>query len=562
VSTSLGPRLTGISEGDVLAGKYRIERILGVGGMGAVVAAHHLQLDITVAIKFLLPEMQPEPEAVSRFAREARNAVRIANEHVARVLDVGTLENGAPYMVMEYLQGSDLRELLQQRGPLPVADAVDFLLQAAEAIAEAHVLGIVHRDLKPANLFCVRRTDGQPLIKVLDFGISKAPPRLDAGHMTGTSTLLGSPFYMSPEQMNTPGSVDGRADIWAMGVILFELLTGQVPFPGDSVPEVCMRVALRQPPPLRSLRPDAPDGLEAAISTCLQKDREQRYGNVAELAVALLPFGSIRAKASVEHIAATVQATGTLRTTLPAGATSPLASSQSSPRVETMSSVGRTTSGRRSKGAATWTFAAVGVLVVAAGAALVRHFAAGPAAPVPAPPASHDSTGACTPAATRCVGAISETCTDGQWVPRPVTAGLCEAQCTPGSSQGRCNGNVPQTCAAAGQWQDGKPCPSVCNDGVCSGECPPGSTQCVDSSALQTCDSNGRWEKAVPCKNPGACRDGQCAAPGGPSPAARSRPAPAGAGPAATGAPTAAPDCNPPYVLDAAGHRHYKPECP
>src|SRR6266851_4099597 len=162
-----------VREGDLLAGKYRVERVLGAGGMGIVVAAHHLQLDERVAIKFLLPEMLSHQETVERFSREARAAVKIKSEQVTRVIDVGTLDNGAPYMVMEYLDGSDLAALLQQSGALPIEQAVEFVLQACEAIADAHGLGIVHRDLKPANLFCIRRSDGLLSIKVLDFGISK-----------------------------------------------------------------------------------------------------------------------------------------------------------------------------------------------------------------------------------------------------------------------------------------------------------------------------------------------------------------------------------------------------
>src|SRR3954465_531507 len=163
-----------VHEGQILAGKFRIERVLGQGGMGVVVAATHLQLDQRVALKFLLPEALSNPEAVERFAREARAAVKIKSEHVARVADVGTLESGAPYMVMEYLEGSDLATWLQQRGKLPVEQAIEFVLQACEAIAEAHALGIVHRDLKPANLFVIQRADGVLAVKVLDFGISKA----------------------------------------------------------------------------------------------------------------------------------------------------------------------------------------------------------------------------------------------------------------------------------------------------------------------------------------------------------------------------------------------------
>src|SRR6185295_3411573 len=162
-----------VHEGQILAGKFRIERVLGQGGMGIVVAATHLQLDERVALKFLLPEALSNPEAVERFTREARAAVKIKSEHVARVSDVGMLETGAPYMVMEYLEGEDLGHWVSQRGALPTTQAVEFVLQAAEAIAEAHALGIVHRDIKPANLFCVRRADGLLSVKVLDFGISK-----------------------------------------------------------------------------------------------------------------------------------------------------------------------------------------------------------------------------------------------------------------------------------------------------------------------------------------------------------------------------------------------------
>jgi serine/threonine protein kinase len=183
----------GVREGDVLAGKYRVERVLGVGGMGVVVAAHHLQLNSKVALKFLLPDALHDSEAVARFAREAQAAVKIQSEHVARVTDVGTLPNGAPYMVMEYLEGEDLAAWIARRGPLPVEQAVEFVLHACVAVADAHALGIVHRDLKPANLFCVRRSDGQLSIKVLDFGISKMTGSSGSpmGSVTRTSALMG-----------------------------------------------------------------------------------------------------------------------------------------------------------------------------------------------------------------------------------------------------------------------------------------------------------------------------------------------------------------------------------
>ena len=301
--TQSGPQIVnGVREGDLLAGKYRFEKILGAGGMGVVVAAHHIQLDEKVAIKFLLPEALSNEEAVTRFAREARAAVKIKSEHVARVIDVGTLDTGAPYMVMEYLDGGDLSNWLQQRGPLPIEQAAEFILQACEAIADSHGLGIVHRDLKPSNLFCIRRSDGLLSIKVLDFGISKVTTMGATGpemSMTRTTVVMGSPFYMSPEQMQSSRNVDARTDIWAVGVILYELLTGKPPFEGDTLSEVCVKAAAQQPPPIRDRRPDVPLALEAVILKCLEKSRENRHHNVAELALALAPFAPKRSRASV-----------------------------------------------------------------------------------------------------------------------------------------------------------------------------------------------------------------------------------------------------------------------
>jgi serine/threonine-protein kinase len=237
--------MTPVQEGEVLAGKYRVERVLGVGGMGVVVAALHIGLDERVAIKFLLPEALGNPEAVARFAREARAAVKIKSLHVARVSDVGVLETGAPYMVMEFLQGQDLSQRVRDHGPLSIQEAVDFILQACEAIAEAHALGMVHRDLKPANLFLTRMADGSPCVKVLDFGISKVTSPSSSGQdfgMTKTQAVMGSPLYMSPEQMASSRDVDGRTDIWALGTILYELLTGRVPFLGDTMPQLCAMI--------------------------------------------------------------------------------------------------------------------------------------------------------------------------------------------------------------------------------------------------------------------------------------------------------------------------------
>ena len=292
-----------VREGDVIAEKYRVERVLGVGGMGVVVAAMHLDLEERVALKFLLPEAAANAGIAARFAQEARAAVKIKSEHVARVIDVGRMPTGAPFMVMEYLDGEDLERTLATNGPLPIALAVSYILQASEAIAEAHALGIIHRDLKPANLFIARRPSGPPTVKVLDFGISKAAATTDRAQLTKTSGVLGSPFYMSPEQMSSSKSVDARTDVWALGVVLFELLSNQVPFAGDTMPELIASILQSPPRKLAEARPDVPSELAAAVDRCLQKDPAHRFADVNELAVAIGPFAPERGAVSLARIA-------------------------------------------------------------------------------------------------------------------------------------------------------------------------------------------------------------------------------------------------------------------
>jgi serine/threonine-protein kinase len=284
--------------GQIISGRFRVEHVIGVGSMGIVLAARHLELDERVAIKFIRSEMQQLPGVLSRFAREAKAAVSIKSEHVAQVFDVGTAEGIGPYIVMEYLEGHDLAAVLELEGRLPIRRAVHYVMQACEALAVAHSSGITHRDIKPENLFLTRQGDLER-IKLLDFGISKAT-------LTGTvfgdelstsdsSCLLGTPLYMSPEQIRSTAEVDHRADIWSLGAVLYELISARSAFVADSVHQVWTRILETSPTPLAAYCPEAPPSLQAVIDRCLEKDPARRFQNVAELAVALLPFAPSRA---------------------------------------------------------------------------------------------------------------------------------------------------------------------------------------------------------------------------------------------------------------------------
>jgi eukaryotic-like serine/threonine-protein kinase len=315
-----------IREGDLLAGKYRVEALLGAGGMGYVVSATHEQLQQRVAVKLLVPELAEDRDAAARFLREARAAVRIQSEHVARVLDVGEHSDGAPFMVMEFLSGRDLSHELAALGTLEIGVAIDYVLQACEAVAEAHALGVIHRDLKPANLFLARRADGSPLVKVLDFGVSKAIAT-DSGSqgpaspsLTAAQSLLGSPAYMSPEQARRPKTVDIRTDVWSLGIVLYEFLSGHTPFPGDAPLEVLTAAVSDPMPSLVAVRPDVPRELEAVIAKCLEKKADDRYQSVAEFAQALAPFAAVASRPSISRIA------GILRSSSPPGTGAPVPS--------------------------------------------------------------------------------------------------------------------------------------------------------------------------------------------------------------------------------------------
>jgi eukaryotic-like serine/threonine-protein kinase len=293
-----------VAEGEVIAGKYRVERVLGRGGVGVVVAAGHLSMPQRVAIKLLLNENNPE--RAERFLREARAAASLRGEHVVRVLDIGQTDALVPYVVMEYLEGEDFTEVLRRYGRLTVPEALEYVLQACVALAEAHAAGIVHRDLKPANLFLATAADGTRIVKVLDFGISKELPS-GAEHggasLTRTRGMLGAPLFMAPEQMTSSRPIDARADIWALGALLYRFVTGVPPFDADTLADLVHRITNAAPRPPRELCMGLAPELERTLLRCLEKDPSLRPANVAELALALAAFAPQRGEECAERAA-------------------------------------------------------------------------------------------------------------------------------------------------------------------------------------------------------------------------------------------------------------------
>jgi len=294
----------------VIADKYVIERVIGSGGVGVVVAARHQGLGERVAIKFL-QRSAASSENLARFAREARALARIKSENVARVMDTGSLPSGEPFMVMELIEGQDLAAVIKARSRVPLVEAVDYVVQACEALAVAHGLDIIHRDIKPANLFLSRAADGTPIVKVLDFGISK----LAGGDgrdqaVTQTLSVIGSPLYMSPEQMERPRDADARSDIWSLGVILYELIAGKPPFEAATMPMLCARICTSPPTPLADHDVEVPADLGAAIARCLEKSPDRRFASVASFARAIAPFGFDSTLQKAEHVARIARAEG------------------------------------------------------------------------------------------------------------------------------------------------------------------------------------------------------------------------------------------------------------
>jgi serine/threonine protein kinase len=298
--------------GSLVGGKYVVEGPIGEGGLGVVVKAKHVQLEQVVAIKHLKPFATGRADVVERFLREARLAAKIKSEHAVRVQDVDAVDSGIPYMVMEFLDGRDLEQIVLESGPLPIQQAIDYVLQASEALAEAHAVGIVHRDLKPGNLFLARGPGGSSIVKVLDFGISKMTSKGVSfeKRVTRVDERIGTPVFMSPEQLQATPDVDARADIWALGVVLYELVTGKLPFDGEDLPQLCVAILTRPPVPLAAVHPDAPPELEAIIMRCLEKDRAKRYQNIAELAQDLAQMWEGQSPSRVLHISRVIREAG------------------------------------------------------------------------------------------------------------------------------------------------------------------------------------------------------------------------------------------------------------
>lgn len=298
-----------LREGVLVAGKYRIEKLIARGGMGLVFRASQPMISRSVALKVVRPELLSHPDAAEKLLTEACVLSQFQNDHVCRILDAGRLEDGAPYLVLEYLDGTDLRVLLNRERRIEPARAVDWMMDLLEALAESHSLGIVHRDVKPENLVLARTPSGDS-VKLLDFGICSAPNVKGADERKfGEDYGIGSPHYMAPEQISSPDASDHRIDIWSVGVVLFELLSGEPPFEGDSAMSICAQVLAREPTSLTQLVPTLPTGLAEIVNRCLSKEPSKRYADVIELATALAPYGTLAAREALPRIRRTLSST-------------------------------------------------------------------------------------------------------------------------------------------------------------------------------------------------------------------------------------------------------------
>ena len=314
-----GPREEDVPEGEILAGKYRVERVLGAGGMGIVVRVTSLEGSQVFALKFLRPSVARKPSAAARFLREAQAGKRIKSPHVVTISDVGELAPGSPYLVMEYLEGTSLDKRLAGEKLLPLDQACDLALQVAEGLAAAHAMGVIHRDIKPANLFLTAGCEGMEWLKIVDFGISKIldPDSPAAPHLTRTQTSIGSPLYMSPEQMRSARTADFRADQWSLGVVLYRMATGHLPFDAKSLPRLCVQVLEADFVPVATRRSDLPADFAVAVERCLRCSPGDRHADIAELAEALVPFAGPGGRGRADHCREILRASEAQVTTPP-----------------------------------------------------------------------------------------------------------------------------------------------------------------------------------------------------------------------------------------------------
>ncbi len=272
--------------GEIIADRLRIVRSIGAGGMGAVYEVEHTLTKHRRALKLLHGEYARSPGLVTRFLREASAAGRIGNEHVVETFDAGRLESGEPYIVMELLEGRTLADEIAERGILPVEETCDILLQACDGVRAAHAAGIVHRDLKPENLFLLRRE--RPFVKILDFGISKFDPELTGTHaLTQEGLALGTPYYMPPEQVRGEKDISFQADVYALGVIMYECLTADKPFEAETLPHLAILIYEGRYVPPSARNPRLPPACDAVIASAMAGDRTKRYANIDEFARAL-----------------------------------------------------------------------------------------------------------------------------------------------------------------------------------------------------------------------------------------------------------------------------------
>ena len=569
------PAGEGARVGTVLEGKYEIVRLLGRGGMGEVYEGRHTKIGRRVAVKFLHAEYARHPGVARRFENEAKTAGAVEHENIAAVFDVGVLQDGAQYLVMEFLNGEDLDHVLKRVGRLPLARAVEVLVQACMGLEVVHQRGIVHRDLKPANLFVIKRPNGADLVKVIDFGVAKLRRAEGDPGATKTGVALGTAYYMSPEQAAGEREIGPASDVYALGVILYELLSGQRPHEGDSLLQILHRILTQPPTPLEQVCPGLPPAVYGIVRRAMATNIADRFRGVSELAEALAPFAA-SAQSPSQPPASPVTHPETAAAFSPTYLSAPPAGRTPSTHVATpgtMVPVGRSAPeipGIPRRGTAVVVGIALASMLGVGAAGVRLWLRPGPsrtaggtdgslpeATTVPddggtamhppgvvdagTPLTEADALTECTAGSTRCSGATPLTCSaKGHWIAGQACSyfcsnGACAGNCVPGATQ--CDGAIPQTCDGHGQWSSG---PVAA--GKCGATCTPGSSppQCSGPTPL-TCGSTGQWRSGAECVKSSVCRDGVCVHQGPPLQ-------------------SLSPNCDPNFWIDDQG-KHFKPEC-